>query len=130
MSKLERARDKLTALKEASTPGPWEVSRYQGDQEINAPMEDGQWTAVVDFYKKDSTDPELIVALHATLDAQLDILNRNIDQRAKYREIGADLKQLAKRTGAPVTPRPAWKTLAKNRDAYVLADAILKETPA
>lgn len=75
---IQAAIDKLTQLRDKSTTGPWVVSRYQGDQEINAPMDDGNWTAVVDFYKRDSTDPELIVALHATIDAQLAALETGL----------------------------------------------------
>lgn len=88
---IQAAHAKLTVLRDGSTPGPWEVSRYQGDQEINAPMGDGQWTAVVDFYKKDSTDPELIVALHATIDAQLAILQSTLDEYARWGDrVGRD----------------------------------------
>lgn len=129
MSKLTRARKRLIELRNAADPGPWKVTNEQTWSEAEIEGFQGPIASAGDYASSNATvgkeTAHLIVTLYTTIDAQIDILTRSIEQQAKYKAIGAEHKRLSQERGLAVTPRPAWKDLDKNRDAYALADAIL-----
>ena len=75
VERLQAAVEKLEQLKADSTPGPWSVNVHHNamhSAEFRAP---GPWNGflLVAAHVNDG-DPELIVALHRTIDAQLSLL--------------------------------------------------------
>jgi len=124
VERMQAAIEKLEALKAASTPGPWRLTRAQhvthaiygeqpGQEVIGAtPRYGGLWSA---------DDGELIVTLHRTIDAQLEVLRS-----------AADFLTNAEREW----PAPIWDRHPELRDRLegllrfevALADAILGGT--
>ena len=111
--RLHEARYKLMRLRAASTPGPWMVDL---DAQFITDEPTGTLSLVSDPHDTPGTfapAAELIVTLHATIDAQLDILQHAL-ARAEAKIAGGGVEHVV------------W---SHTRDALALADAILGETP-
>ncbi|GLU91310.1 hypothetical protein [Agromyces sp. NBRC 114283] len=69
---LRAAAQKLEALRDASTPGPWELRGHEIVRDSEGlPVIQALWVADIDPVAQDA---ELIVALHRTIETQLAIL--------------------------------------------------------
>lgn len=82
LSLLERAQAHLTEMRDESTPGPWEVDGNEPFSRdlvgIFAPESRGYAIRFDEGCQPTSETAELIVALHRTIDAQLEVLAEGI----------------------------------------------------
>ena len=80
---IQAAIEKLTTLKEQSTPGPWGWDSQGIVQSFDISVQVGkhEWErigVVAPEHVRDA-DAELIITLHRTIDAQLEILRLHLD---------------------------------------------------
>lgn len=103
--RLQVAIDKLEKFKAESTPGPWSVNVHHNAMhtaEFRAPNPFNGFMLVAAH--TNDADPELVVALHRTIDPQLAILRDVLAAEKVERH---------------------WDTLVYTTNALALADAIL-----
>lgn len=108
LQEVRAAHKRLTELYDASTHGTWEA--HPRDQEVNARMADGMYSAVCDWYKSASSDGDLIVTLHRTIAAQMALL----EERIRLAET-TQYWQNPDATLEPFSIKPDAKTLALAR---------------
>lgn len=122
IEKLQAAIDKLEMLKRESTPAAWFLTYERSTHPSiwgNADADDADLVART---MRDHRDAELIVTLHRSIDAQLDVLRSAADFLTK---------------GGTEWPSPVWDAHPELRDALSsllrheigLADAILGGGP-
>lgn len=79
MSDIQKAIDKLTALKDESNAGPWEpISQDEDDNWAHFNL---NWGPVLDVdfnNSRDFADAKLIVTLHRTIDTQVAIMKSGL----------------------------------------------------
>lgn len=84
VERLQAAIEKLETLKTESTPGPWSVNVHHNamhSAEFRAPNPFNGFMLVAAH--TNDVDPELIVTLHRTIDAQIAVLDNTLVRYAK-----------------------------------------------
>ena len=127
VERLEAAIAKLEQLKADSTPGPWDWQHSSvhggqvlAEQVVNQPGVSGDFTLVsADTYL--AADCHLIVTLHRTIDAQLDLLRAGLEVIS---EVEADPNAVYS-DGRRMSGGRILKMSPEGRALIGLADAIL-----